>query len=246
MLFVEGGDSSLDTAIYSLLFEEVSIGSRGSCRQVTEAVIGIRAINQLHRVEAVGLVDNDAMSGDQIADLESKGIYPMSVCSVESLYYSKEVLEAVATAQAQVQCCDAAEIVAEVIAAALKVLENETVLRHLAARLAERDIHDRALRALPRRGGLVEDEVIRIELQSPYSSELARLKQFVASGSLHEIVARYPIRESPVLNVLAKGLRFRNREDYEAAVLGRVAASEALRQVLRAKLGKLAAHLASH
>lgn len=245
MLFVEGTDGNLDRAIYPLLFDEVSVSSRGSCRQVAEAVIGTRAINEMHRVEALGLVDNDAMSEEQIADLEAKGIYPMSVYSVESLYYSKEVLEAVADAQAQVQRCDRASIVVDATVAALKIFENENVVRHLAARLAERTVHDCALRALPRRGDLpeVEGEVIRIEIHSPYSAEIARLKRFVASGSLHEIVARYPVRESPILDVIAKGLRFRCREDYEAAALGRVAASEALKQVLRAKLGKLADHL---
>lgn len=83
------------------------------------------------------------------------------------------------------------------------------------------------------------DEVIKIEIRSPYSAQLAKLKGLVASGSLHEIVARYPVRESPILDAIAKGLRFRSREDYEAAALGRIAASDALRQALRAKLGKL-------
>lgn len=241
MLFVEGRDGSLDADIFPLLFNQVSVSSRGSCRQVAEAVIGIRAINELHRVEAVGLVDNDAMSDEQIADLESKGIYPMSVYSVESLYYSKEVLEAVADAQAQVQGCDAAGIVADAKAAALRALEDESVVRHLAARLAERAVHDCALKALPRRCDLPEgeDKVITIEIPSPYSAELGKLKGFVASGSLHEIVARYPVRESPILDVVAKGLRFRSREDYEAAALARMAASEDLKNALRAKLGKL-------
>jgi len=247
MLFVEGTDGNLDAAIYPLLFDEVSVSSRGSCRQVAEAVIGIRAINEMHRVEALGLVDNDAMNEQQIADLEAKGIYPMSVYSVESLYYSKDVIDTVAQAQAQVQRCDAASIVADATAAVLKVLEDESVLNHLAARLAERAVHDCALRALPRRGDLpkMEGEVIRVEIRSPYGTELTRLKGFVAAKSLHEIVARYPVRESPILDVIAKGLRFRCREDYEAAALTCVAASAALKQVLRTKLGKLADRLTS-
>lgn len=245
MLFVEGTDGNLDAAIYPLLFDEVSVSSRGSCRQVAEAVIGIRAINEMHRVEALGLVDNDAMSEEQIADLEEKGIYPMSVYSVESLYYSKEVLEAVANAQAQIQCCDAAGLISDAKSTALKVLEDESVARHLAARLAERAIHDAALRALPRRGDLSTEEgnVIKIEIRSPYSAQLEELQRLVSSGALHEIIAKYPVRESPVLDAIAKGLRFRSRGDYEATTLGRIAASETLRQALRMKLGKLADRL---
>ena len=245
MLFVEGLDKSLDAGMLSLLFQNMSISSRGNCRQVTEAVLGIRAVNELHRVEAIGLVDNDAMSDEQVADLESKDIYPMSVFSIESLYYSKEVLEAVADAQAQLQRRDAAGMVADATAAALRVMENESAMSHLAARLAERAIHDCALRALPRRDALPEggDESIKIEIRSPYSAQLAKLRGLVASGSLHEIVARYPVRETPILDAIAKGLRFRNREDFEATALGRIAASETLRQALRTKLGKLADRL---
>jgi len=247
MLLVEGDGDSLDTPMYALLFPELSVSFRKGCRQVTQAVLGVRAIEGMHRMEAIGLVDNDAMDGGQIADLESKGIYPMSVFSVESLYYCKEVLEAVATIQAEIRREDHSVYLAEAIAGAMTTLEKEDVVQHLAARLAERIIHDEALACLPRRKELSElaQDTISINIPSPYPKELAKLRSLISSRSLHEIIARYPVRESGILKALATNLRFRNREDYEMAALGRLAASEDLKSSLRSKLGNLSRHLAA-
>lgn len=246
MLFVEGDGDSLDTPMYALLFPELSVSFRKSCRQVTQAVLGVRAVEGMHRVEALGLVDNDAMGSDQITDLESKGIYPMSVYSVESLYYCKEVLEAVATIQAEIRRDDPVVYLNEAIAGALKTLERENVVQHLAARHAERIIHDKVLACLPRRKELSElaQGIISVEIPSPYLEELAKLRSLISSQSIHEIIAKYPVRESGILGALATNLRFRNREDYEMAALGRVAASDNLKFAMRLKLGNLSQHLA--
>ncbi len=214
---------------------------------MTQAVLGVRAIEGMHRVEALGLVDNDAMDSAQVQDLESKGIFPMSVYSVESLYYCEEVLGAVANIQSEIRREDPSFYLAEAISGAMRTLENEDVVQHLAARLAERFIHDKVLSCLPRRKELSEvaQGKILINISSPYPEELAKLRKLISSQSLYEIIARYPVRESGILKALAIKLRFRSREDYEMAALGRVAASEDLKSALRSKLGSLSEHLAT-
>ena len=245
ILFVEGDGDSLDAPLYALLFPDLSVSFREGCRQVTQAVLGVRAVEGMHRAEAFGLVDNDAMDARQVEDLEARNIYPMSVYSVESLYYCEEVLKAVATIQSEVRRGDSDEYLSEAFKAALKALEKEGVVCHLAARLAERFIRDRALACIPRRKELVaaEQDIISLEISSPYPDELAQLRTLISSKSLYEIVARYPVRESGILDALASGLKFQNREDYELAALGRIAASKELRAKLRSRLGKLAERL---
>ena len=44
-------------------------------------------------------------------------------------------------------------------------------------------------------------------------------KELVAQGKLNGIVARYPIRESSAFSEIAKALRFKDRKDYEKAVI---------------------------
>ena len=84
ILFVEGTTVSLDQPLYALLFPEVSVRSREGCREVRRAVSGLRSVEGLHRVEAYGLVDNDRLSADEIADLERDGVYALPIFSVET------------------------------------------------------------------------------------------------------------------------------------------------------------------
>src|SRR5262249_22104039 len=59
MLFVEGAVQSLDMPLYSLLFPQVSVIAKGGCREVEQAVRGLRSTPDIHWVSAWGIVDND-------------------------------------------------------------------------------------------------------------------------------------------------------------------------------------------
>ena len=87
ILFVEGTEQSLDKPLYSLIFPNVSIIPKSSCRDVTYAVSGIRSATNLHWVYACGIIDNDGRPSSEVKRLEAKGIYPLSVWSVEAIYY---------------------------------------------------------------------------------------------------------------------------------------------------------------
>lgn len=91
IVFVEGVEHSLDKPLYSLLFPNASIVAKANCREVENAVVGIRGTAQLHWVKPFGLVDNDSSAPERIADLQGKGVIPLSVYSVESIYYHPEV-----------------------------------------------------------------------------------------------------------------------------------------------------------
>lgn len=83
------------------------------------------------------------------------------------------------------------------------------------------------------------DQDITISIPSPLRSELRRIEQCIAGDNLDAIISRYPVRESPILNEVAKALRFPRREDYEKAVLSRLTADPDLRENLAVKLGRL-------
>jgi predicted ATPase len=245
ILFVEGISNSLDQPLYALLFPAVSIRSRENCREVMRAVSGLRSVEALHQVEAFGLVDHDGMSEKRSAELETEGIYPLPIFAVESLYYSAEVLLAVAAQQAATFGISAEELLSEAKDLGLAALSADKPIEHLASRIAERQLRDKMMLALPDRQLMIsgKDGAISVSLPSPYPAELERIKKLIEEQNLDGIVARYPVRESGVLNGLAKGLRFSCRQDYERAALTRIRADEDLRSALKAKLGTLASHL---
>ncbi len=84
---------------------------------------------------------------------------------------------------------------------------------------------------------------LNVAVKSTYPDELARLVALVSTSDIHEIISRYPVRESAVLDCIVKGLRFNNRDDYERAVLRRISVDANLRDALKQKMGKLAEQL---
>jgi ABC-type cobalamin/Fe3+-siderophores transport system ATPase subunit len=245
ILFIEGTSTSLDQPLYALLFPLVSVRSRTSCRDVMRAVEGLRTVKELHRAQAYGLVDHDGMSADQAAQLEESGVYPLPVFAVESLYYSADVLVALAARQAQTLGIDPAQIMAEATEAALHTLKSGDTVQHLASRLAERHMRDQLLLAMPTRDALIGGQQnISISVESPYAAELDRINRFIEFKDVDAIISRYPVRESGVLTALAKALRFNGRADYERAALTLVGLDQQLRERLIARLGNLAAQLA--
>lgn len=245
ILFVEGVRSSLDQPLYALLFPSVSVRARESCREVERAVAGLRAVEQLHRAEAFGLVDHDAMGQEQLVQLQAENIFPLSVFAVESLYYSAPVLEAVAAQQAGTLGVSAGQLLADARGQAMGALHAVSTIEHLAARVSERQMRDRLLLAMPDRQELTSEagESIAVSILSPYPAELQRITDHRNKAELAEIIARYPVRESGVLTALAKGLRFLSRTDYERAALTRIGSDEGLKATLREALGAIGVRL---
>jgi hypothetical protein len=244
ILFIEGGDGSLDQPLYSLLFPKVSLRAKESCKEVMRAVDGLRSTESLHRSKAFGLIDHDGMSESQQAEFESRGIYPLPIFAVESLYYDNDVLNAIAIRQGNLLGVPSDTLLREAKQSALNTLDSRAI-EFLASRIAERQLRDKIMQEMPTREQISNGSVLRIELsfESPYVRELAFLTQMVERKELEKIISRYPIRESRVLTTLAKSLHFSGRTDYERAVLQAVRTDGALRSKIKSKLGSLAYRL---
>lgn len=246
ILFIEGNDrTSLDQPLYALLFPKVSVRPRESCKDVMRAVEGLRAVEGVHRATAFGLIDHDGMSVDQMMKFEQEGIYPLPIFAVESLIYSLEAQGAVAAQQAETLGIAPRQLLDEAKKGAIDSLAGRGKKEHLASRLSERQVRDRLLSVMPTRQQLMEQTVgdLSVAFTSPYPDELARLTELIEKEDLQGIVSRYPVRESGILDGIAKGLRFNARGDYEKAVLRRVGVDAGLRDTLRLKLGNLATQL---
>lgn len=239
ILFVEGTDRSLDTALYSILFPSVSVSSRESCQEVKKAVRALREIPSFHHVEAFGIVDLDGMNQVQIDALEADGIYPLKVFSVESIYYSLEVQKALAEAQSKVLGEQANKLLNEASRLALAAADQPQTIEYLASRIAEYDFRANVFNQMPERKNLIASEVLCIKVESTFPSEHKKLKEFLATGDIHSIISRYPVRQSGILSGISKGLGFSDTTVYEKAALYQIGSNETLRETLKLKLGRL-------
>ena len=98
--------------------------------------------------------------------------------------------------------------------------------------------------ALPTRNNLLNgDDNISISVRNGYRDEVAALDVLIATQDADSIIRRYPVRDSGALTGIAEALRFRNRQDYEKAVLVRLAIDTTLVTSLRSMFGGLSTAL---
>lgn len=219
IVFVEGKENSLDKPLYSLVLPNVSIIAKGTSRDVEHAVRSIRASDQLHWLQAFGVVDNDGKDPSDIEELKQNGVYAVDVYTVESIYYAPNIQEKVAQRLTEAVGGDPEILLEQAKTGAIDAVES--ALDHLSERAAETKLRKRFLEHLPNRKKADLSEHIHVDLDSPSILEAERqeLAKAIRRKDLATIIQHYPVRESEVLPRIAKALGFKNRSKYEEAVL---------------------------
>lgn len=99
VLFVEGTESSLDTAIYRCCFPDWTVICRGSCEEVIHSVNTMRKNSALTRITCAGIVDADAYEADEVDMLQKLGIGVLPVAEIENLILLPAVSRAIAESE---------------------------------------------------------------------------------------------------------------------------------------------------
>lgn len=244
LLFIEGTSASLDKLLYELLFPGVAIFPRQSCRDVEHAVASVRDAQSVTWVQAFGIVDQDQIPPTKVTSLNVKGIYPLSVYSVESLYYSPTIIAAVAHRQCTVVDGSFEQMVQA--ASTNLITAIASAADRLAARMTEQAVKDKISMEVPDWKSIQSGENVNIavDAQAMYQAEMAQLQSWIAAADVEKIVARYPIRETMALAGVVNALQFKNRGQYEAAVRKLVRDDASIRATLIGHFGGLVAALA--
>jgi ABC-type cobalamin/Fe3+-siderophores transport system ATPase subunit len=218
ILFVEGKATSLDNALYSIVFPEVSVIPKEVCRQVEQSVLGVNGVSSEHWVQAWGIVDNDGHDTTEIEQKTANGIYSVPFYSVESIYYHPTIVQKIAERQTSVQGGDAKAMHQNAIDAAIASLHSDA--ERLSLKSAEKSIRRAIFSGLPNQASIktkmpvsisVDTEAVVTEKANSFSNALTN-KDWTA------IVTSSPIRESKALHSLVKELGFQNLSDYEKSV----------------------------
>lgn len=243
LLFVEGDDQSLDKQIYQLLYPSVSVMPKGNCVAVERAVVGMASAEKLHWLSAIGLVDADDRTVDQIDDLKSNGIYALPCYSIESLYYHEEIIRKVAL---RASCLNGGNP-DQMEKSAINSIKNSVVPHkdRLCARLSEKKVRERILADLPNHRQISGGDPFKIEIntQDIIDTEQARFDEAIDSESVNALVNRYPLRETPALNQVATCLKFNSRQDYEASVRKLLVDDSSAKDLLRSLMADLTAKI---
>jgi ABC-type cobalamin/Fe3+-siderophores transport system ATPase subunit len=245
IVFVEGVEHSLDKPLYSVLFPNTSVVAKNNCRDVENAVIGIKATAELHWVTPFGLVDNDAQTPERINELLAKGVIPLNVYSVESIYYHPDVQKLACDRHSAVVGGDSDKKLKKASEDAIQAIRENA--SHLSVRIAERAARARVFSLLPKKGevaggGKRSEE---IDFGMIAKNEAARLEALINASDFVGALQRYPIRESNAIEAIAKALGFANRGQYEAAVRKLLADDDEAVKAVRVLLGAIPVELTS-
>lgn len=245
LLFIEGDDQSLDKPLYSLIFPNVSVVAKASCRDVEHAVLGIRSASDLHWLHAYGIIDNDRRTPDDIARLQNNGVYAVSVYSVESLYYHPEIQRRVALRHAAVTGEDEAIRIQAAKDAALAAVGPH--IQRLSERAIEKTLRDELDRHWPKQREIAAGTPINItiDVAATVSQEVNTLQQALTARDIEKIISRYPVRETPMLSEIARKLGFQDRGQYENAVRKLLMDDANSLTFMRSQFGTLEADIAN-
>ena len=218
ILFIEGMEDSLDKSLYSLIFPNVSIIPKSSCRDVEHAVSSIRNANEVHWLKAFGIVDGDRRDENEIEELKGKGVYALSVSSVESIYYHPKVQAFVAHAYAEVTGEKEEALLARAQSAAIDAVTGH--LQTLISYAATQIVREKVFGHLPRRKVIATGAPIElsIDVESILREERSKLEDALSNDDIERVILQYPIKKTPALSKIATELGFRGREQYEGAV----------------------------
>ncbi len=243
IVFVEGVEHSLDKPLYSLLFPNASVVAKASCREVENAVVGIKGTAELHWVKPFGLVDNDASDPERIAELQAKGVIPLAVYSVESIYYHPEVQQLVGERLTAVVGGDLTGKLKKANTDAISAIRDNA--KHLSTRIAEKSARAQVFTLLPKKGEVAAGgkRTAEIDFAKFAQDEAARIEKLIDATDFVGLLQRYPIRESSALDAIAKALNFANRDLYEAAVCRLLAQDSGAVKHVRNLLGSFPADL---
>lgn len=219
ILFVEGNATrSLDSPLYGILFPAVSVVPKNTCRDVIQAVVGVRESSSHHRVHAVGLIDNDRRTPDEIARLVNQGVHALPSYSVESIYYNPRLQELVAARVAATTGANAADLLSRARTAAFAAALQHK--QRLCERTAERTIRSVVEAALPTRADIAAAApfTVTVDPSQLVAAEISKFEFIAQQDDYQSLVNRYPLRDTPALTEIARQLGFQTRSQYESSV----------------------------
>lgn len=232
LLFVEGRNSSLDLQLYQILYPTKSVKPLGSCVDVERVVSGIRASEHNHWISAFGIIDRDNRTDEECERLQEVGIIPLEQYSVESLYYHPSVIRALLTRVATVNEIDIDATMTEINDSVAQAVSEHK--HRIAARMVERKVKEYAYRECPDWRRILEGNVEVTFSSAPVlDEELALISDLIDRKDMGKLISRYPLRETPALELIARKALFPSKEKYEQAVRKMLIDSDEALQMMR-------------
>ena len=238
IIYVEGDESSLDKLLYQIILPSYTVKPGGNCRDVINAVNALNSTDTLHWVEGHGIIDADGRSTSEIEELVTNKIFAVDGYSVEAMYYNMFIINKVAEKISQVTGQEIGELVDS---ATHRICEAVASHRdRLCTKMAEKKVRERIFSQIPtlRDISLNQEWAISADVESIVQDEMAHFDHIIQQNNLDLLLSRYPIRETPAINLIVRGLGV-DRLRYESSVRKLAMEDEETREFFRYRFDQL-------
>lgn len=217
VMFVEGIESSLDVQLYQIFFPKTSIRALGNCVEVERTVTGLNSAENNHWISGVGIIDRDNRTDEECASLKDKGIICLSQYSVESIYYHPITIALMITRVALIHGINISETQIAINNAIIQSIEKHR--DRLAALMTQRKAKELLASQAPDWKDIIKETIsVNFSTNELLATEQRLIAEYICDKNIEKLISRYPIRETPALELVSKELRFRSKKDYEQSV----------------------------
>ena len=241
ILFIEGEDSSLDNAIYSIFLPNVKIVPVGSYMDVIKQVKSANSQSEMTWIKVRGLIDGDGLENDNTSTNEP-GVYRLGANSVEGLYLNMEIFTELAANQAKQfdDFGDLNTVKQQFLNDAKQELQKNQadITHHIIERQMRAQIFDKIpkLRDLDKTNS---DLNISVDIQKIIQEVENKYNSAIENNTISDLLNFIPIRRSGLLTVAAKILKYRSHHDYCSAARRLMREDQVLRQKISEKIQPL-------
>lgn len=223
VLLVEGTATSEDRSLYAHVYPNWNIVPREGWDSVVGGVSALTQNAAYHWLTIAGLIDGDGRATDEIEALAKKGVFALSVPTIENIFVHNAVVAEMA---------DAAGKLHGGLTGEQRMLEIERKLKPLIEEhkgdLISRRVAWAANRALVAMKISVDDarnglsSIPSIDVDAIRNVVTAEFNKAVEEGSIFDVVQRLPIKNTKIPSAIADIAGFGNFKKYARAVLAQI------------------------
>ncbi|MDD2729624.1 DUF4435 domain-containing protein [Malikia sp.] len=191
VVFVEGEKGGKDHSIYQAIYRNYNVVPRNGCDRVIESTKALRINKTFHHVDALGLIDRDYRTEEEIAALTDSGVHCVEVAEVENILLNEHTLRTVAANQKLNPDEVLFRATVMVRGKLSQDIERQASLRtmraveHLLRKIDSRQVGGAAIKVA------LDAVVASINVQEIYGRNIALYHQLADGGSLDEILRYY-------------------------------------------------------
>lgn len=220
ILFVEGEHSSEDIAIYTHVYKNFKISSKGGCEKVIESVKALRSTPNLHWISPHGIIDGDGRSAEEREKLATQGILCLPSPSIENLFFAPFMIDCFLQARSAYASVKSKEEYLEAFCGAVRNSinrdKNDIISRRVSWAL-ERELS--ANKLSPRQIISNSSEIIEVSIPEIRDRISDEVEQIVSNSDTHFVMRSLPIKNTQVPHNACVALGAANFKEYCSVII---------------------------